>query len=195
MEADWEIEVGGATPIIDALWTGFIDLRRQPERVGEIAEAASFPALSRLLLCLNGVRSPLWTSKCDLWEPDAAELAIGGAVADGPRAGLACYIDMLPHEGMVFAHWQQAEAFCREWVTKLAMKSPAQGSTSLGALPENRVDLIVREAIAGEAEEFGITAYIGATGQDKTAATEALAIALADFADAIPTDAPPAKEA
>ncbi len=47
MEADWEVEIGGedgdSAPIIDALWPGFIDLRRFPDRVAEITEAAGFP--------------------------------------------------------------------------------------------------------------------------------------------------------
>ena len=49
MEADWEVEVGGGAPVIDALWAGFVDLRRQPERIEEIAEAGKFPALAPLL--------------------------------------------------------------------------------------------------------------------------------------------------
>jgi hypothetical protein len=27
LEADWEFEVGGDAPVIDALWPGFVDLR------------------------------------------------------------------------------------------------------------------------------------------------------------------------
>jgi hypothetical protein len=30
MEADWEFEVGGDAPVIDALWPGFVDLRLSP---------------------------------------------------------------------------------------------------------------------------------------------------------------------
>ena len=44
MEADWEVEVGGGSPVIEALWPGFVDLRLYPERIGEIQEAAGFPA-------------------------------------------------------------------------------------------------------------------------------------------------------
>ena len=31
MEADWEFEVGGDAPVIEALWAGFVDLRSQPD--------------------------------------------------------------------------------------------------------------------------------------------------------------------
>ena len=71
MEADWEVEVGGGAPVIEALWPGFVDLRLYPERIGEIQEAAGFPALAGLLRSLNGAGSSLWTAKCDLWEPEA----------------------------------------------------------------------------------------------------------------------------
>ena len=37
MEADWELEIGGDAPVIEAHWTGFVDLRADP----------SEPAISR----------------------------------------------------------------------------------------------------------------------------------------------------
>lgn len=189
MEIDWEVEVGGGAPVIDALWPGFVDLRRSPERLGEIAEAAAFPALADLLLALNGPASPLWTAKCDLWEPDPAEVAIPEwtspvAVSDAAvqPAALACYVDLLPVGGRVFAQWTQAEQFCRDWV---ALLEPS-------ALPNCRVDLTVRQAIAGEAEGFGVTAYLSGTGKDRSTAAEALSAALAAFAGSIPPSAAPA---
>ncbi|MGB9406073.1 MAG: hypothetical protein WCA89_00970 [Terracidiphilus sp.] len=193
MEADWEFEVGPdasglAAPVIEADWPGFVDLRHHPERIEEIQEVAAFPPLAALLEALNGNHSPLWTVKCDLWEPEADELA--GPAAAGkaatlsgliPRAALACYVDLLPLAGEVFAQAQQVEAFCREWVARLA---PLQ-------LPQCRVDLVIRQALAGQSEGFGITAYLSAWGQEISAAAEALAATLAAFADAIPAFAAP----
>jgi hypothetical protein len=171
MEADWEVEVGGGAPVIEALWPGFVDLRRNPERIGEIQETATSPALARLLRALNGAESPVWTAKCDLWESEANELA--------------CYVDLLPVAGAVFAHRKQAEAFCRELAARL----------DTVPLPECRVDLVVRQAIAGEAEGFGVTAYLSATGRDRSRAAEALAAALVAFAGAIPPAAADGKAA
>ena len=176
MEADWEVEIGGGAPVIEALWPGFIDLRRNPERIGEIPEASAFPPLAGLLQALNGSGSPLWTAKCGLWEPQASELANVRAVAGEAHAALACYIDLLPHDGLVFAQWEHAEAFCREWAARL---SPIP-------LPACRVDLVVRLALAGKVEGFGITAYASAEGSDRSAAAETLAAALAAFAGSIP---------
>jgi hypothetical protein len=173
MEADWEFEVGGGAPMIEARWAGFVDLRRQPERIKDIHETTDFQPLAALLVVLNGASSPLWTAKCDLWEPEVKELG-------GPEAGMhsarACYVDLLPLAGEVFAQAEQAEAFCRRWVARLA---PVP-------LPDCRVDLIIRRAIAGEAEGFGVTAYLSAMGSDHAAAHEALAATLTAFADTIP---------
>jgi hypothetical protein len=172
MEADWEVEVGGGAPVIDALWAGFIDLRRQPERIGEIAEAEKFPALGPLLQWLNSPGSPVWTAKCDLWEP----VETGEATEDDLPAALAIYVDLLPCAGSVFSQWQQAEAFCRKWVARLAQLTMADCS----------VELVVRQAVAGLAEGFGVTAYVSAEGHDRSGAAETLSLALVAFADAIP---------
>ena len=48
MEADWEVEIGGDAPVIDACWEGFVDLRRAPERAGAVAGSAELPALAML---------------------------------------------------------------------------------------------------------------------------------------------------
>ena len=141
--------------------------RGAAERLGEIAEAAAFPALADLLLALNGPASPLWTAKCDLWEKEANELA--------------CYVDVLPVADTVFLQWKQAEGFCREFVVRLA---PVM-------LPECRVDFMVRQAIAGEMEGFGVTATLSATGRDLSGAAETLAAALVAFAGAISRAATP----
>jgi len=168
--------------VIEARWAGFVDLRRQPERIKEIQETAAFPPLAALLEALNGAHSPLWTAKCDLWEPEAKELAgpKPESPADGPEAGmhtaLACYVDLLPLAGEVFAQTKQAEGFCREWVARLA---PVP-------LADCRVDMVIRQALVGEAEGLGVTAYLSATGSDPAAAREALAATLDAFADTIP---------
>ena len=38
MEADWEIEIGGDAPVIEAHWFGFVDLRIEPSRANELPE-------------------------------------------------------------------------------------------------------------------------------------------------------------
>jgi hypothetical protein len=192
MEIDWEFEAGGGAPLIEACWSGFVDLRHHPECVGEIQEAVAFPPLAALLLALNGAHSRLWTAKCDLWETKADDVAglasacrTAAQVGALPCAALACYIDLLPVAGKVFAQPQQAEDFCREWVVRLASIS----------LLDCCVDLVIRQAFAGEIEGFGVTTYLSAVGRDRSAATEALTAALATFADTIPDFNTPAMPA
>jgi hypothetical protein len=176
MDADCEVEIGGGAPVIEALWPGFVDLRSGPECIGQIQEATDFPPLAALLLALNGEASPLWTSKCDRWEQEPAELAAGA------RCGLACYVDLLPVQTAVFLTWQQAEAFCLQWVARLGPVSA----------PQCRVEFVVRQAVAGETEGFGVTAYLAASGRDRSDAAQALATFMTAFADAIPAAVPPA---
>jgi len=172
MEADWDVEVGGGAPVIDALWAGFVDLRRHPERIAEITETEKFPALGPLLLKLNSPGSPVWTSKCDLWEPvDSGEPA-----EDNLPTALAIYVDLLPSAGAVFLHWQDAEAFCRRWVSQLA-------HIKMSACT---VELVVRQAQAGVSQGFGVTAYLSAQGHDRSGAAETLSRALSAFAGAVP---------
>jgi hypothetical protein len=165
MEVDWEFEVGGGAPVIDALWAGWIDLRRQPERLGEIEEAAGFPALAKLLVALNAPASPLWTAKCDLWEPEA----------EGCDA-LACYVDLLPVAGQVFALPEQVEAFCRQWTARLEAVE----------LDDCQVELVVRQALVGPVEGLAVTAYVSAEGRDRKEAARRLTAALLQFQQAIP---------
>ncbi len=176
MEADWEVEIGGGAPVIEAGGPGWIDLRTQPDRVDEIAETASFPALEKLLRALNAPASPLWTSKCDLWQEETGELA--------------CYVDLLPVEGRVFAEWQQAEAFCRAFVARLA-GAPEHGVSADDL--QTSVTLIIRAAVAGEAEGFGITAYLSGASKEQADAEAALSSAMDAFADALPDAASPAE--
>jgi hypothetical protein len=174
MEADWEVEIGGDAPVIEAEWPGFIDLRMQPSRISEISEAATFLPLADLLLALNRESSQVFTSKCDVWQPD-------------PSA-FACYIDLLPRDGKVFSQWQQGEAFCREMVARLEGAELIPESKVYGATKsslECNIALVIRQAIVGQAEGFGITAYLSAKGDSSVEAAAALAAAMAAFADAL----------
>jgi hypothetical protein len=100
---------------------------------------------------------------------------------------LACYIDLLPRQGDLFPRWEDAESFCRTWVARLEAVE----------LLDSRVDLIVRQAVAGEAEGFGITAYVSAIPLERPlqrdARATALAAALEAVAASIPQGAPPTK--
>src|SRR5271155_5837199 len=99
MQADWEFELGSGAPVIEARWSGFVDLRLDPRRAFLLPEAAQLPALAQALLRLNAAASPVWTSKCDFF-PSLAPGEFDADELDAPPSSsvhaVACYIDLLP---------------------------------------------------------------------------------------------------
>ena len=179
MEADWEFDVGGNAPVIDARWAGFVDLQREPGAAWKLAEVRELPALAETLERLNGAGSPVWTSKCDFYpalqaeEFDADELdAEVGSCADA----VGCYIDILAKDVGAWSQPSLAEAACRQ----------VCGTLGRVALRCCRVDLVVRRVVDTEdSAGLGITAYVTACGVEASQARDTLAFALAAFADAL----------
>jgi hypothetical protein len=178
MEADWEFEVGGDAPVIDACWTGLIDLRNTPECAWQLPETAEFPVLAETLAKLNAASSPVWTSKCDLWR-HLEEGEFDPDEMDAPHGhtdhAMGCYIDLLPGNG-------------RRWISpEIAAAECKRVCGFLRAVPRRccRADLIIRRAfITRERVELGITAYLTACGGSSAEATQTLQAALAIFANA-----------
>ena len=186
MEADWEFEVGGDAPVIEACWPGFVDLRWTPwsardlpGRVRSLPEVIQFPALAAVLERLNSQRSPVWTSKCDFWpvlgaeEFDADELdAPSGCSAHA----MGCYVDLLPKSDQQWPFPGMVEAACKHLCAKLRVVP----------LRCSRVDLIVRRAqIAPDLMDTGITAYVTACGATVAGAKAVLEAALATFTNVL----------
>ena len=176
MEADWEFEIGGDAPIIDAAWSGFVDLRISPARVDEIAEVAQFSGLRDALLRLNRPRSPVWTAKCDVWQPDEFDPDELNAKPEQAKHALACYLDLLPRSNQQWTLSHMVAQSCDAWRTHLRGVS----------LSNCRADFVIRRAwITPDLQDTGITAYLSACGPDLAAAHRALSAALAAVVDAI----------
>ncbi|MFP5236991.1 MAG: hypothetical protein ACLGSD_13905 [Acidobacteriota bacterium] len=179
MEADWEIEIGGAAPVIDAAWSGLIDLRAEPIRIREVCETTQLPGLAQALLQLNAPLSPVWTAKCDLWETtdfDADEM--NADPADANQA-LACYIDLLPRSPRQWTSPEMAIDACKIWCSKLHSIP----------LANCRADFVIRRAwITSDRETVGITAYLTACSADAPAAQITLTAALGALASAVAPD-------
>lgn len=181
MESDWEFEVGGDAPVIEPFWSGFVDLRRMPERAYNLPETAQLPSLAAALKRLNAEPSPVWTSKCDFWpslkpedfDPDELDAPPG---CSAHAAG--CYIDLLAKGDRAWSHAHQAEAVCEHFCSVL------------GAIPMRRcrVDYIIRRAMIApetiDLIDLGVSAYITACGPSADEAMDTLGAALAVFADA-----------
>jgi hypothetical protein len=192
MEADWEFEVAGdtlmgeeqlrETPIIDALWPGFVDLRRNPGRAWQLAEAAQLPALAEALALLNGDASPVWTSKCDVWpvvdfaEFDPDEL---DAPAGYTAHAMGCYVDLLPKGNGQWGLPAETAAACK------------RACSLLRTVPLRccRLDLVIRRAfLAPDVVGLGITAYLSSCGRSSAEAAQTLQEALAAFARVLAGD-------
>lgn len=179
MEADWEFEVGGDAPVIDALWPGFVDLRRDPERAWHLLEVAQLPALAEALAKLNAAASPVWTCKCDFWPRLAADEFDAGELDAPPGCfahAMGCYIDLLPGDRERWAQPAIAEAVCKR-VCSLLRTVPWRCC---------RADLVIRRAfITADRMDLGITAYMTSCGPSSTDAARTLAAALTALTDAL----------
>lgn len=183
MEADWEVEIGGDGPVIEARWAGFIDLRLAPELATELDEVKIFPPLGLALVELNTPGSAVWSAKCDAWLQleegtwDADEL---DAACDEALCAAACYIDLLASDPASALGEDHARSMVRQLRTE--------------PLPRCRVDLIVRRAWMSASLpdqdsdpahlpfSTGLTAYLTACGASKPAAEAQLAECLRRFA-------------
>jgi hypothetical protein len=181
MEADWEIEIGGGAPIIEARWPGLVDLRLRPEHARLISETHQLYGLSDALVLMNAPASPVWTSKCDVFVPAAIDPYELDAPHGSALHALACYIDVLPKNEQGWASIKIAESVCRIICNRL------RGMT----IRSCRADLVIRRALlADEAESLGVTAYITAAAEDDSSAANQLSAALAAFADAVGAPTP-----
>ena len=180
VEADWEIELGGHAPIIDVRWSGFVDLRRSPEKVCDLAEVLQLPALAPALVRLNSPESLLYTAKCDVWQVAEIDPLEFDAPQETPAQAMVIYVDLVPCAPQLWSHHDRAIAWCRALCTCLR-NAPLRCS---------RVDLVIRRARrTPELEDkIGITAYLAACGPTVEAARAQLESLLAIFADSIATE-------
>lgn len=176
MECDWEIDVGVGSPVIDAAWEGYIDLRADSNRVADVGETAQFPALSEALIRLNSTSSPVWTAKCDIWPVEAFDADEMNADRDTADSALGCYIDLLPCDPQMFSTFDAASAWCGRLCRQL-QPLPAR---------QCRADAVLRRAfLTPESVGLGVTTYVTACGSTQIEAATVLSNALALLADSV----------
>jgi len=176
VEADWEFEIGGDAPVIEAWWTGYVDLRSNPAHIVAVPEAIEIPALGSALLQLNAPSSSIFTSKCGLWASDDPEQFDADEFNAPPGATAhthGCYIDLLPRSDDQWPSPESLAAVCKSWTARLR------------DLPLRccRADLIIRRAFTPpDRMHLAVTAYLTASGPTPAQAQAALNTALPPFA-------------
>jgi hypothetical protein len=176
LEADWEIEIGGESPVIDAGWSGFVDLRVAPEKACRLPEVLQLPELGAALARLNAVSSPYFTAKCDVWRLESIDPLEFDADFESTGSALACYLDLLPCDPLSWTETAGPTAWCK----LLCVNLRASG------LRCSRADLILRSATGNTGQSvYGVTAYVAACGSTEEAAKTQLVAALAVFVDAV----------
>lgn len=185
MEADWEVELGGDAPVIDADWPGRIDLRRFPEAASALPETTGFRELAPVLVRLNAAGSGLGTSKCDVWDVDEFDRDELAAPRD-EHCALACYVDLVPEDLCCWTVLEAVTAWARQICSHLRGVE----------LRSCRADLVVRQAMRPKGKDtarahLGITVYGTGCGTTRQTARAALAAAMATLADCILAEGPP----
>jgi hypothetical protein len=192
MEADWTVALAAGDPVITVPWATsgddmrkcrFVDLRLGSERIDEIEEAGSKPALRSALLLLNAATSPLWTAKCDAWNSSVDEGAepfdpYEMAAESGDTAfGAGSYVDLLARDASFLASFERQERWIRA-VTEVLRSTPASAA---------RVELVLRRAEVEGASGFAVTWFVEGCGSNAQSAGQRWAGAL-DLALAVVTD-------
>lgn len=175
MEADWELEIGGDAPVIEAYWSGFADLRTNPERVSELDECRELPGLANALVRLNAVDSAVWTCKTDVFAPERIDADEMEASREDAVHAISCYVDMLFRSDRIWDSLAKAERDCETLCAALRAK----------ALTRCRVDIVIRKAMRGDREELGATVYLTACGRTLSDAKDRLGECLADFSEVV----------
>ena len=187
MEADWSVEIGKDLPVIVAPWEGFVDLRHDAAAVNRIAEADGNPALIDALTKLNASGSPVFTSKCDFWTLTADEIDPFefDATSEEAQGGIACYLDMLARDPLLYASFPLHESWVRS--VTFALRECCQ--------PQVRVEFVVRPAVTeNTGEGYGITLYVWACAAREVSIKERFRAALQTATDITMKKAAPAGE-
>ena len=137
MEADWEMEIGGRAPVIEPCWAGFVDLRRSRNSRRACRKPENF-RLSPMRWCGSTPHtSPVWTAKCDVWQPDQIDPDELDAPEEEAVHAIACYIDLLPRRGSAMGHRPGREMACREVCARDCVTIPLAVAAAL--------DLVIRQ--------------------------------------------------
>jgi hypothetical protein len=178
MQADHLVELGREDPALELPWRSedgtsqYYDLKRHPELIAQIPEAANSSELSAFLTRVNAAGFPLQTAKCDTWyskEISPEEEVFGAA------GKFVSYVDLIfAAEAARFVleeHESLVKSLCR-----LLQRAPEMRAA---------VELIIRRCyyhpdgnLEKSAGGFYITAYVSGFADSEPEARQHWSIAL-----------------
>lgn len=173
MLAEFEVEIGGASPMLSVPWAdergllAFFDLRENPALVDDIPESRD-AALRNALLELNSSASPFLTAKCDLWTTQ--ELSEEEDVFQAAWKH-ASYIDLLWRDPVQRARFAVCESAMREWILGLRESSLQPASAAM----------ILRRCNVWNRAGYYWTVYLSGYGETGSAARDTWAGALQEL--------------
>ena len=175
MQADWAVELGAGDETLEIPWAAdgggprYYDLKRQPELLLHIEEAARVQELGESLAAINSPTSILEPAKCDAWgssEIDFEEEIFGAPVKFGS------YIDLLFTEERARFSFPEHERLAKQ-LTELLRRAPETPAAA---------EFLVRRCYYHQEEKvakgFYVTFYLFGYGDDEVQARQRWTIAL-----------------
>ena len=184
MDADFSIDLGLEDPILDFPWSdpsgrlAYVDLKRHPELIVQIEEAAKFPELGEFLEVLNSAPSIVETAKCDAWA--TTDLSAEEDIYEASHK-LSSYVDVVFSETNARLSLATYEQFARKLVGILRCAPEAPSAAELCILRcyfQEDDDSDIREG-------FYFTLYVSGYGTDGGSARRHWAAALKWTANAL----------
>jgi hypothetical protein len=193
VQADYCVELGREDPALELPWSSenhrYYDLKRNPEWVHEIREAADFLELRTFLTRINAKGFPLQTAKCDTWY--TRDLSPEEEETFGAAGKFGSYVDLVfaetEPESAERAGVPRAETMSR----RLSLEAHETLSKNLCALlkraPEiaATIELVIRHCYyhlesnpATSESGFCITTYVSGFGENEAEARQRWSIAL-----------------
>lgn len=175
MQADYSVELGREDEALEFPWATpdggprYHDLKRNPEAIGEIEEAARFPELREFLASVNNPASLLETAKCDAWA--STEIHPEEEIFGQPWK-FSSYVDLLFTDTAIHFSFEKHESLVKR-VVKLLQRVPDIPASA---------ELLLRRCFYHEGDDlregFYLTCYVFGYGFDEAGARQQWAIAL-----------------
>ena len=175
MDADFSIELGRDDPALDFPWSDasgklcYYDLKRHPELLTQVDEAARFPELAGFLHTVNSSLSLLESAKCDAWA--TRELGPEEEIY-GASHKFASYVDLVFSDIDQRLSFPFHELFAKRLV-ELLRRTPE--TPSAAEVCVRRCNL---RSNGGDHEGFCCTLYVSGYGADEPQARQNWGIAL-----------------